>query len=154
MMRRSILPTNNTDSTFKERIQNVIFVRHGIALHNIPPDPPDSITTTGTGECKHLQNPELYDPPLVYQGKQQALHVSKKYQEWCRSSRYRSSFTSQSKHHHHAGEVELVVTSPLTRCIQTAMLAFLPGDRYTTTTMIPTTTPPTTTTTTTAAVVQ
>jgi hypothetical protein len=28
-------------------------------------------------------------------------------------------------------QVELVITSPLTRCIQTSMLAFLPGDCYT-----------------------
>jgi bisphosphoglycerate-dependent phosphoglycerate mutase len=67
----------------EERVQKVVFVRHGIALHNLP----DS----------NLSDPKLFDPPLIYQGKKQALHTGHRLQEWCRAS-------SQK-------EVELVVTS-------------------------------------------
>mmetsp|Transcript_18115 Transcript_18115/g.41567 ORF Transcript_18115/g.41567 Transcript_18115/m.41567 type:complete len:235 (-) Transcript_18115:210-914(-) len=93
-----------------ERIQKVVFVRHGVARHNLP----DSVT----GERPNLEDPGLFDPPLVYEGKQQALYAGHRLQEWWRATR-------------HGETVELVVTSPLTRCIQTSTLLFFPGDRYT-----------------------
>eukprot|EP00536_Pseudo-nitzschia_multiseries_P001727 jgi/Psemu1/250938/estExt_Genewise1Plus.C_220081 len=93
-----------------ERVQKVVFVRHGVARHNLP----DSVT----GEMPNLEDPGLIDPPLVYQGKQQALYAGYRLQEWWQAKQ--------------PGEtVELVVTSPLTRCIQTSTLLFFPGDRYT-----------------------
>ena len=75
-----------------ERVQKVVFVRHGIALHNLP----DS----------NLSDPKLFDPPLIYQGKQQALHTGYRLQEWWRAS-------SQK-------EVELVVTSVSTAIYNTS----------------------------------
>ena len=82
-----------------EKIQRVIFVRHGVAKHNLYVD----------GRPPNLADPMLFDPPLVFDGKKQALDVGQR----LRGER-----------------IELVVTSPLTRCIQTASLAFLRGDCY------------------------
>mmetsp|Transcript_2274 Transcript_2274/g.5393 ORF Transcript_2274/g.5393 Transcript_2274/m.5393 type:complete len:177 (+) Transcript_2274:259-789(+) len=99
-----------------ERFQKVVFVRHGVAKHNLP-DP-------STGKLHNLRDPALTDPSLVYQGKQQALHAGLRLQEWWHGSQ-RWQATKQ------VNDVELVVTSPLTRCIQTSTLLFFPGDRYT-----------------------
>lgn len=88
----------------------MVFVRHGVARHNLL-DPV-------TGNRPNLENPRLLDPPLVYQGKQQALDAGERLRVWWRTFQLGKN-------------VELVVTSPLTRCIQTATLAFLPGDFYT-----------------------
>ena len=73
-----------------ERFQRVVFVRHGIAKHNLP-DP-------STGEIPNIRDPALTDPPLVYQGKQQALHAGLRLQEWWQATQ-------------HGNDVELVVTS-------------------------------------------
>lgn len=91
-----------------ERIQTVVFVRHAVALHNVAIDP-----STGKRPC--LSSPSLFDPPLLTDGKIQAVQAGAALQSWWNAT--------------HAGEpIELIVTSPLTRCIQTATLAFLPGD--------------------------
>ena len=73
-----------------ERLQKVVFVRHGVAKHNIP-DP-------FTGETPNLRDPSLTDPSLVYQGKQHALHAGQRLQEWWHATQ-------------HGNNVELVVTS-------------------------------------------
>jgi bisphosphoglycerate-dependent phosphoglycerate mutase len=87
-----------------EHIQNVVFLRHGVAKHNLL-DPT-------TGLQPNLEDPNLFDPPLVLGGKEQALQAG--------------------EHLKKLGvKAEVCFTSPLTRCIQTATLAFLPGDRYT-----------------------
>jgi broad specificity phosphatase PhoE len=97
-------------SSEDERVQKVVFVRHGVARHNLV-DP-------ATGSHPNLEDPHLLDPPLVYEGKKQALDAGERLRVWWRATQ--------------PGEnVELVVTSPLSRCIQTATLAFLPGDGYT-----------------------
>jgi phosphohistidine phosphatase SixA len=95
----------------REKIQKVVFVRHGVALHNLL-DPV-------TGQRPNLEDPALFDPPLVFHGKQQALEVGERLKMWRHSTQL-------------GDEVELVITSPLTRCIQTTMLGFLPGDCYST----------------------
>lgn len=96
------------------RVQKLILIRHGVAKHNLP-DPV-------TGNRPNLHDPALFDPPLVYQGKQQALEAGEKLRTWLLR-------TTQG-----AIELpELVVASPLTRCLQTAMYACGPGDVYTTT---------------------
>ena len=77
-----------------ERFQKVVFVRHGVAKHNLP----DSFT----GKMPNLRDPALLDPSLVYQGKQQALHAGHILQEWWGS-------TQQGK------EIQLVVTSVSTK---------------------------------------
>ena len=94
----------------EERVQTVVFVRHGIAQHNLY-DP-------RTGRPPNLEDPALFDPPLVLEGKRQVLEAGERLRTWWSTTQL--------------GEpIELVVTSPLTRCIQTATLALLPGDLYT-----------------------
>lgn len=90
------------------RIQTVMFVRHGVAQHNL--------LNERTGQAPDLTDPQLTDPPLIHHGKRQALEAGEQAKRW---------WTLQDKH------VQLVVTSPLTRCLQTAALMFLPGDEYT-----------------------
>ena len=73
-----------------ERFQKVVFVRHGVAKHNLP-DP-------STGNLPNLRDPILTDPALIYQGKQQALHAGQKLHKWWNATQ-------------HENDVELVVTS-------------------------------------------
>lgn len=87
--------------------QEVVFIRHGIARHNI--------VDVTTGKAPDLKDPRLFDPPLILEGKRQALDVGEKLRHW---------------RAHRRENLELVVTSPLSRCLQTASLAFLPGDQY------------------------
>jgi hypothetical protein len=97
-------------SSSEERIQLVAFVRHGVARHNLL-DPVSQ-------QPPRLEDPDLWDPPLVYQGKLQALEAGERTRIWWKTTQL-------------GEEIELIVTSPLTRCIQTTMLGFLPGDAYT-----------------------
>jgi hypothetical protein len=92
-----------------ERTQTVVFMRHAVARHNLP-DP-------HTGRPPDLHSPALLDPPLVTRGKAAALEAGVRIRTWWHMTQY--------------GEpIELIVTSPLTRCIQTSVCAFLPGDSY------------------------
>ena len=99
---------HSNDEAFGIKRQTIVFIRHGIAKHNIvdehgrPPNPND---------------PELFDPPMVPEGKRQILETGERLRIWWH--------TTQAGEH-----IELVITSPLTRCLQTTALAFLPGDRY------------------------
>jgi bisphosphoglycerate-dependent phosphoglycerate mutase len=94
----------------QKKVQKVVFVRHGVARHNLN-DPL-------TGQPPILEDPAWMDPPLVYQGKAQALEAGERLRIWWRTTQ--------------GGEkLELIFTSPLTRCIQTTMYGFLPGDAYT-----------------------
>lgn len=86
-----------------ERIQIVIFMRHGVASHNLL-DPM-------TGRSPDLYDPALWDPSLVERGMKEALTV-------------RERIT------HYINRMDLVVCSPLTRCLQTAHLVFFPGTAY------------------------
>jgi bisphosphoglycerate-dependent phosphoglycerate mutase len=98
----------STGASNHEKIQTVVFVRHGVARHNLYVD----------GKPPNLEDPMLFDPPLVFEGKKQALDVGERLRNWWHTTQ-------------HGKQIELVVTSPLTRCIQTASLAFLRGDCYT-----------------------
>jgi len=99
--------TNN--APVEEKRQTVVFVRHGVARHNLLDE--------RTQRPLDVNNPDLFDPPLVPQGKKQALDAGERIRVWWHTTQ--------------AGEqMELVITSPLTRCLQTAALAFLPGDQY------------------------
>ena len=95
----------NTSSTVRK--QTVVFVRHGIAQHNI--------INPHTGRTPDLMDPSLLDPPLVRDGKFQAIDMGEKLRLWWNTMQ---------------GDVELVIASPLTRCLQTASLAFMTGDLY------------------------
>jgi broad specificity phosphatase PhoE len=95
-------------TTSRVKTQTVVFVRHGIAQHNIiQPD----------GTKPDLRDPNLFDPPLVRDGKFQALDAGERLRMWWK-------MTQGGK------QIELAIASPLTRCLQTASLAFLPGDEY------------------------
>ncbi|CAB9508557.1 phosphoglycerate mutase [Seminavis robusta] len=83
-----------------EKIQTIMFLRHGVAKHNLP-DPV-------TGASPNLRSPTLWDPPLVTQGMKQALSVRERLADGPLQS------------------VDLIIASPLTRCLQTAHLVFFP----------------------------
>jgi len=86
----------------------IVFVRHGVARHNLLDD---------QGNPPKLNDPNLFDPPLTLEGKKQALDAGEKLRIW-----WHTTQTGE--------QIELVVSSPLTRCLQTTCLAFLPGDQY------------------------
>ena len=94
---------------YGEKTQTIVFLRHGVAKHNLL----DEKTRTPAD----VKDPNLFDPPLVLEGKRQALESGDRIRVWWHTTQ--------------AGEqLELVITSPLTRCLQTTSLAFLAGDRY------------------------
>jgi hypothetical protein len=107
-LKNSYVESMSTGASNHEKIQTVVFVRHGVAKHNLHVD----------GKPPNLEDPMLFDPPLVFEGKKQALDVGERLRIW-----WHTTQTGE--------QIELVVTSPLTRCIQTASLAFLRGDCYT-----------------------
>jgi hypothetical protein len=106
----SMSEATKTAAVTGERIQTVVFLRHGVARHNII-DPATGHTPSN-----------LLDPPLVIVGKTAAVQAGFEIRTWWRL---------QTEQPQHANIIELIVSSPLTRCLQTATLAFLlPGDDY------------------------
>lgn len=99
---------SNNEEAFGIKRQTIVFVRHGVARHNVLDD---------KGNPPNLNDPDLFDPPLLLEGKRQALDAGQRLRIWWH--------TTQVGEH-----LELVITSPLTRCLQTTALAFLPGDQY------------------------
>ena len=93
----------------KERVQTVLFMRHGVARHNLR-DPQ-------TGQPANHHDPSMVDPPLVYEGHVGAIQAGNNIRVLIKAAPSPFAF-------------ELIVASPLTRCMQTAVLAFLPGDDY------------------------
>lgn len=81
----------------EERIQTVRFLRHGVAKHNVP-DPV-------TGQPPNIHSPALWDPSLIDRGQHQAVTVGRRLA-------------------HVLPGVELIVASPLSRCMETAQLVF------------------------------
>jgi Histidine phosphatase superfamily (branch 1) len=83
--------------------------RHGVAQHNVFDD--------RTGRRPNLQDPYFFDPPLTARGKVGALQAGDALRVWWKTTQM--------------GEMpQLVVTSPLTRCLQTAVLAMGIPDGY------------------------
>lgn len=99
---------SNNEEAFGVKRQKIVFIRHGVAKHNLLDD---------NGKPPNLNDPELFDPPLVLEGKKQVVDAGERLRIWWH--------TTQAGEH-----VELVISSPLTRCLQTTGLAFLPGDSY------------------------
>jgi broad specificity phosphatase PhoE len=83
--------------------QTVVFLRHGVAHHNF--------------SGADLLSPTLFDPSLTSEGKLSAVKTGEKIKTWWKTTQAGKS-------------AELIVSSPLSRCLQTAMLAFLPGGEY------------------------
>lgn len=88
-------------STEEVREQTVVFVRHAVAKHNY----------RGADHC----SPTLFDPSLTPEGKISAVQAGDKIKAWWKRNGKR---------------IEVVVCSPLSRTLQTATLAFLPGEDY------------------------
>lgn len=90
-----------------ERSQTIVFMRHGVARHNI----------LINNRRPNLEDPALWDPSLILEGRTRVVQAGDAIVQWWQTTQ--------------GGEtIELIVTSPLTRCIQTAILAFVPGDQY------------------------
>jgi bisphosphoglycerate-dependent phosphoglycerate mutase len=86
-----------------DRYQTLVILRHGVARHNF--------------HGANLMSPLLFDPPLIPEGKVKVVETGERIKTWWHTTQ--------------AGEtIDVVITSPLTRCIQTSIIAFLPGDSY------------------------
>mmetsp|Transcript_26809 Transcript_26809/g.44305 ORF Transcript_26809/g.44305 Transcript_26809/m.44305 type:complete len:244 (+) Transcript_26809:123-854(+) len=101
----------------QQQMKTVYFIRHGVARHNIP-DP-------NTGQMPNLFDERYTDPPLVQQGEMQACELGAKLQQMglisdgmIRSSDAMDTDCNQKR------PIDLVVCSPLMRCIQTALHIF------------------------------
>lgn len=75
-----------------------------------------------TNQPPDLNDPLYFDPPLTLKGKQVALEAGYSLQQWWKNASSSSSSTIQRP--------QLIVTSPLTRCIQTSLLVSVPGGDY------------------------
>jgi hypothetical protein len=120
-----------------ERKQTVVFLRHGVALHNV--------LDARSGRPPDSRDPALWDPPLTLEGRMASIRSGSEIHSWWRRQRQQAwnnnndniSNSSDLNTFHSCDTsmmmmmmMELIVTSPLTRCLQTATLAFLPGDHY------------------------
>jgi broad specificity phosphatase PhoE len=75
-----------------------------------------------------MRDSSFMDPPLVAQGKVAAIQAGEAIRSWWKLEQSRNELS----------RCQLIVTSPLSRCIQTTLLAFgLPGDFYTDDTCLP-----------------
>mmetsp|Transcript_35140 Transcript_35140/g.76933 ORF Transcript_35140/g.76933 Transcript_35140/m.76933 type:complete len:271 (-) Transcript_35140:61-873(-) len=88
----------------RQKTQTVYIIRHGVALHNIP--------DARTKAYPDLFDPQYTDPPLVPWGTQQATEAAGKIQ---------NDLSRNNK-----SCVDLVVSSPLRRCLQTSSIVFPP----------------------------
>jgi Histidine phosphatase superfamily (branch 1) len=146
------------------RVQKLIFIRHGIAKHNLLSLSPSS--SSKQAQRPNLHDPSLWDPPLVYDGKIKAVEAGERLRYVMRHNKHQfmtatttttttftgtggggcggnSSSTSSSSSSSSSSlnttfnydpKPELVISSPLTRCLQTTMLMCGPGDIYTSST--------------------
>ena len=94
---------STTGTTDQVRGQTVVFLRHGVAQHNY--------------QNADLLSPTLFDPSLTYEGKLSAVQAGEKIKNWWKSKQPGKS-------------IDMIVSSPLTRTLQTASLAFMPGEEY------------------------
>jgi len=93
----------------EDRIQTVVFMRHAVAQHNV--------TDARTGKSPNLRDPSLTDPPLIDDG-EGARRAGERIRQWWRTTQETGK------------KIELILCSPLSRCLQTAALAFLPGNNH------------------------
>jgi hypothetical protein len=107
----------------RRRCLTVIVMRHGVALHNVS-DP------ATPHHHRRLDDPALTDPPLIETGRIQAVQAGTRIAEWWR----RQQQPQQQYPLYGCGgnndddtPIDLVVVSPLSRCIETAVLAFGPA---------------------------
>ena len=84
----------------KHNMKNIYMIRHGVALHNVMHDKVDHA------------DPSLFDSHLIPEGQKQAELMGQ-------------SFFQKKEH-----PVDLIVSSPLTRCLQTAECFARAGNFY------------------------
>jgi hypothetical protein len=135
----------NMDSRSPSTIKTITLIRHGVALHNVH--------DAQTGVRPNYLDPRLTDPPLVLQGEMQARSLGEQFRRRGMiighhrrggstlddNNPSASSVVGQDVDEgvdsgegstdvdvgvREAGTIELVVCSPLTRCLQTASIIF------------------------------
>lgn len=101
-------------------MKTVYFIRHGVAMHNVR-DP-------NTGQRPNLHDERYTDPSLVRQGELQACELGKKLKQMGLILDGRSSSSSDDMdtgcNNNTKQPIELIVCSPLTRCLETAARIF------------------------------
>jgi len=114
--------TNMTDPKRprRQKRQGIVILRHGVAVHNVP--------DARTKQCPDHFDPRFTDPPLIPQGTQQASQIALKIQQFLAAIG--------------RTDVDLVICSPLRRCLQTASLAFPPQQKTSSRVAVAATTPP------------
>ena len=117
-------PTNNmnpNDHAISSATTKTIYlIRHGVAEHNVP-DPQ-------TGERPNLFDPNNIDPPLIRQGEVQASVLGEQLRKRglvaSTDNEIFDNMDVDGAYNAHNKTIELVVSSPLTRCLQTASHIF------------------------------
>jgi broad specificity phosphatase PhoE len=100
----------------------LILVRHGIALHNVIQQQPYPTTRTPCqqGLNNNINDDEdlLFDPSLTIEGKKQAIMIGETIRGFIRLPEQLTSVRPQPTYQ--------ILTSPLTRCLQTTMYLVRP----------------------------
>lgn len=97
--------------------KKVYFIRHGVARHNVP-DP-------NTGQMPNLFDERYTDPQLIQQGEMQARELGAKLRQMgLVSDGITGNSDTMDIDCNEMRSIDLVVCSPLTRCIQTALHIF------------------------------
>ena len=117
-------PPSSTPTTMT---QTVVFLRHGVAEHNV--------------HGANLTSPSLWDPSLTLEGKVSSVRAGERIKQWLRQQQKQQQQQQSIITSHYDGDsssdttmIDLIVCSPLSRTLQTAALAFVPDPPYITTT--------------------
>jgi broad specificity phosphatase PhoE len=100
-------------------MKTVYFIRHGVAIHNVP-DP-------NTGQMPNLHDERYTDPSLIRQGEMQACELGAKLRQMgliLDGTPSGGSSDVMDTGCNTKQPIDLVVCSPLTRCLQTASHIF------------------------------
>ena len=131
------LPTTTTTmTTINATTQTIVFLRHGVAEHNV--------------RGANLASPSLWDPSLTLEGKVSAVRAGETIKQWWKQQQQQQPMQEQpmqeqqeqqqpptndshgSDRKNKNNAIELIICSPLSRTLQTATLAFVPDPPYAT----------------------